>query len=217
LFLKIQVTRKSQAALDSTNLLVKPRSEIWSSSSEQAHLLTGAIYGASEGLDILVLETGSPYGQAGSSSRIENYLGFPTGISGQEIAARAYNQAEKFGAEMLITKEIRLFCVPKLYIVKFENGFQIPASTIVITMGADYRRPLQLKNLTRFEGTGVYYGATFMEAQLYNGEEVIVVGGGNSPGQPAVFLAKTTKCVNMLIRSAYLAKSMARYLIRRIK
>ena len=111
----------------------------------------------------------------------------------------------------------RLFCVRKLYIVKFENGFQIPASTIVITMGADYRRPLQLKNLSHFEGTGVYYGATFIEAQLYNGEEVIVVGGGNSSGQPAVFLAYTTKRVNILIRSAYLAKSMARYLIRRIK
>jgi len=101
--------------------------------------------------------------------------------------------------------------------LKYENGSQIPARTIVIATGADYRRPLKLKNLSHFEGTGVYYGATFIEAQLYNGEEVIVVGGGNSSGQPAVFLAKTTKRVNILIRSAYLAKSMSRYLIRRIE
>ena len=103
--------------------------------------LAAAVYGASEGLDVLVLETGSPGGQAGSVSRIENYLGFPTGISGQELAARAYNQAQKFGAEMLITKGIRLFCDRKPYIVEVENGSQIPARTIVIATGAEYRRP----------------------------------------------------------------------------
>ena len=108
--------------------------------------LAAAVYGASEGLDVLVLETSSPGGQAGSSSRIENYLGFPTGISGQELAARAYNQAQKFGAEMLITKGTRLACDRKPYIVEVENGARIPARTVVIATGAEYRRP-QLKEL----------------------------------------------------------------------
>ena len=119
--------------------------------------LAAAVYGASEGLDVLMLETSSPGGQAGSSSRIENYLGFPTGISGQELAARAYNQAQKFGAEMLIAKGTRLVCDSKPYVVEVENGARIPARTIVIATGAEYRRP-PLKNLSRFEGAGVYYG-----------------------------------------------------------
>jgi thioredoxin reductase (NADPH) len=178
--------------------------------------LAAAVYGASEGLDILMLETSSPGGQAGSSSKIENYLGFPTGISGQELAARAYHQAQKFGAEMLIAKGTRLVCDSKPYVVEVENGARIPARTVVIATGAEYRRP-PLKNLSRFEGAGVYYGATFVEAQLCGGEEVIVVGGGNSAGQAAVFLAETTKRVHMLIRSAGLAESMSRYLIRRIE
>src|SRR4051794_35183371 len=180
--------------------------------------LAAAVYGASEGLDVLVIETGSPGGQVGSSSKIENYLGFPTGISGQELAARAYNQAQKFGAQMLISKGTRLICDRKsYYIVEAESGTQIPARTIVIATGAEYRRPPQLKNLSQFEGVGVYYGATFMEFQLCTGEEVIVVGGGNSAGQAAVFLAGTTKHVHILIRSEGLAKSMSRYLIRRIE
>jgi thioredoxin reductase (NADPH) len=178
--------------------------------------LAAAVYGASEGLDVLVLETGSPGGQAGSSSRIENYLGFPTGISGQELAARAYNQAQKFGAEMLITRGTRLICDRNPYIVEIANGTQISARTIVIATGAEYRR-LHLKNLQRFEGMGVYYGATFLESQLCLGKEVIVVGGGNSAGQAAVFLSESSKCVYMLIRSAGLADSMSRYLIRRIE
>ena len=178
--------------------------------------LAAAVYGASEGLDVLVLETSSPGGQAGSSSRIENYLGFPTGISGHELAARAYNQAQKFGAEILITKGTRLVCDHKPYVVEVENGARIPARTVVIATGAEYRRP-PLKNLSRFEGAGVYYGATFVEAQLCGGEEAIVVGGGNSAGQAAVFLAETTKRVHMLVRSAGLAESMSRYLIRRIE
>jgi thioredoxin reductase (NADPH) len=178
--------------------------------------LAAAVYGASEGLDVLVLETSSPGGQAGSSSRIENYLGFPTGISGQELAARAYHQAQKFGAEILIAKGTQLVCDSKPYVVEVDNGARIPARTVVIATGAEYRRPT-LKNLSRFEGAGVYYGATFVEAQLCNGEEVIVVGGGNSAGQAAVFLAETTKHVHMLIRSSGLAESMSRYLIRRIE
>jgi thioredoxin reductase (NADPH) len=178
--------------------------------------LAGAVYGASEGLDVLVLETNSPGGQAGASSKIENYLGFPTGISGQELAARAYHQAQKFGAEILIAKGTRLVCDSKPYIVEVENGARIPARTVMIATGAEYRRP-PLKNLSQFEGAGVYYGATFVEAQLCIGEEVIVVGGGNSAGQAAVFLAETTKRVHMLVRSAGLAESMSRYLIRRIE
>jgi thioredoxin reductase (NADPH) len=178
--------------------------------------LAAAVYGASEGLDVMVLETGSPGGQAGSSSKIENYLGFPTGISGQDLAARAYNQAQKFGADILIARATRLICDRKPYVIELESGARIPARTIVIATGAEYRRP-PCKNLLRFEGAGVYYGATFVEAQLCGGEEVIVVGGGNSAGQAAVFLAETTKHVHMLVRSAGLAESMSRYLIRRIE
>ena len=178
--------------------------------------LAAAVYGASEGLDVMVLETSSPGGQAGSSSRIENYLGFPTGISGQELAGRAYVQAQKFGTDILIAKATRLICDSKPYVVELESGARIPARTIVIATGAEYRRP-PCKNLSRFEGAGVYYGATFVESQLCGGEEVIVVGGGNSAGQEAVFLAETTKRVHMLVRSAGLAESMSRYLIRRIE
>jgi thioredoxin reductase (NADPH) len=178
--------------------------------------LAAAVYGASEGLDVLVLETGSPGGQAGSSSRIENYLGFPTGISGQELASRAYNQAQKFGTKMLISRATRLICNRKPYIVELESGAQIQTRTIVIATGAEYRKP-KIKNLPKFEGAGVYYGATFMESQLCTGEEIIVVGGGNSAGQAAVFLSQTTKRVHMLVRSGGLAESMSRYLIRRIE
>jgi len=178
--------------------------------------LAAAVYGASEGLDVMVLETSSPGGQAGSSSRIENYLGFPTGISGQDLAGRAYVQAQKFGTDILIAKATRLICDSKPYIVELESGARIPARSIVIATGAEYRRP-PCKNLSRFEGAGVYYGATFVESQLCSGEEVIVVGGGNSAGQAAVFLAETTKRVHILVRSAGLAESMSRYLIRRIE
>ena len=178
--------------------------------------LAAAVYGASEGLDVLVLETSSPGGQAGSSSKIENYLGFPTGITGQELAARAYLQAQKFGAHMLIAKGTRLICDRKPYVIELENGARISTRTVVIATGAQYRK-LPLENLSRFEGAGVYYGATFVEAQLCGGEEVIVIGGGNSAGQAAVFLAQTAKRVHMLVRSAGLAASMSRYLIRRIE
>ena len=141
--------------------------------------LAAAVYGASEGLDVLLLETSSPGGQAGSSSRIENYLGFPTGISGQELAGRAYIQAQKFGTEILIAKATRLTCDRKPYVIEVESGVRISARTVVIATGAQYRK-LPLENLSRFEGAGVYYGATFVEAQLCGREEeVIVVGGGN--------------------------------------
>jgi len=178
--------------------------------------LAAAVYSASEGLDVVVLETGSPGGQAGSSSKIENYLGFPTGISGQDLAGRAYIQAQKFGAEMLIARATRIVCDHRPYIVEAENGARIPARTVLIATGAQYRK-LPLQNLSQFEGAGVYYGATFVERQLCGGEEIIVVGGGNSAGQAAVFLAQTTKRVHVLVRSASLATSMSRYLIRRIE
>ena len=178
--------------------------------------LAAAVYGASEGLDVLVLETSSPGGQAGSSSKIENYLGFPTGISGRELAGRAYTQAQKFGAQVLIARGARLAYDRKPYVVEVDNGARIQARTVVIATGAEYRKP-PLENLSRFEGAGVYYGATFVEAQVCSGEEVIVVGGGNSAGQAAVFLAGMTKRVHMLVRSAGLANTMSRYLIRRIE
>jgi thioredoxin reductase (NADPH) len=178
--------------------------------------LAAAVYGASEGLDVVVLETSSPGGQAGSSSKIENYLGFPTGISGHDLAGRAYMQAQKFGAKILIARATRIVCDHRPYIVEAENGARIPARTVLIATGAQYRK-LPLKNLSQFEGAGVYYGATFVERQLCGGDEVIVVGGGNSAGQAAVFLAQTAKQVHVLVRSASLATSMSRYLIRRIE
>ena len=178
--------------------------------------LAAAVYGASEGLNVVVLETSSPGGQAGSSSKIENYLGFPTGISGQDLAGRAYIQAQKFGAKMLITRATRILCDRTPYIVEAENGARIPARTVLIATGAQYRK-LPLKNLSQFEGAGVYYGATFVERQLCGGDELIVVGGGNSAGQAAVFLAQTAKHVYVLVRSVSLSSSMSRYLIRRIE
>ncbi len=179
--------------------------------------LAAAVYAASEGLDVLVLETNSPGGQAGSSSKIENYLGFPTGISGQELAVRAYTQAQKFGAQMIIAKAAKkLVCDRRPYAIEIDNGPRVPARTIIIATGAEYRIPT-IENLSQFKGVGVYYGATFMEAQLCRGEEVVVVGGGNSAGQAAVFLAQTAKRVHMLVRSKGLAESMSRYLIRRIE
>ncbi len=179
--------------------------------------LAAAVYGASEGLDVLVLESEAPGGQAGSSSKIENYLGFPTGISGQELASRALTQAEKFGAELMIARRAkRLSCGRKPYAVEIDEGPSILAKTVVIATGARYRK-LRVENLERFEGAGVYYFATPIEAQLCRDEEVVVVGGGNSAGQAAVFLARAARRVHVLVRAAGLAESMSRYLVRRIE
>jgi len=179
--------------------------------------LAAAVYGASEGLDVLVVETSAPGGQAGASSRIENYLGFPMGIPGQELADRAYTQAEKFGAQVIIGKgAMRLACARRPYALAIGDGQRLPARAVVIATGAEYRR-LPIDGLPRFEGAGVYYAATFMESQLCAGEEVIVVGAGNSAGQAAVFLAQAARRVHMLIRSEGLADTMSRYLIRRIE
>ena len=178
--------------------------------------LAAAVYGASEGLDVLVLESNAPGGQAGSSSKIENYLGFPTGISGQELAAAAYAQAQKFGAQVLIDRASSLKCDRKPYKIEVEGGQPVSARTIIIATGATYRR-LPINNLSQFEGVGVYYGATPMEAQLAKGQEVVIVGGGNAAGQAAVFLAGTSSKVNVLVRSSSLTQSMSRYLIRRLE
>jgi len=179
--------------------------------------LAAAVYGASEGLDVLVLEANVPGGQAGSSSRIENYLGFPMGVSGQELTSRAYTQAQKFGADLVVARgAIRLTCERRPYAVETEDGGRLQARAVVIATGAEYRR-LAVANLRQFEGAGVYYGATFIEAQLCEGEEVVVVGGGNSAGQAAVYLAETSRRVHMLVRSDGLAETMSRYLIRRIE
>ena len=176
--------------------------------------LAAAVYAASEGLDVLVLEPSFPGGQAGSSSKIENYLGFPTGISGQALAGRAYTQAQKFGAQVMVARGARkLECAQRPYAIEVGEGPPVQARALVIATGAQYRK-LPLENL--FEGT-VYYAASFMEAQLCVGEEVIVVGGGNSAGQAAVFLAQTAAHVHMLVRSSGLADTMSRYLIRRIE
>jgi thioredoxin reductase (NADPH) len=179
--------------------------------------LAAAVYAASEGLDVLVLESSSPGGQAAASSKIENYLGFPTGVSGQELASRAYNQAEKFGAQVMIARSAaRLSCGRTPYAIELEGGPSIPARAIVLATGAAYRK-LAVENLARFEGAGVYYAATFLESQLCGGEEVIVVGGGNSAGQAAVFLAQTARRVHVVVRSGGLSESMSRYLIQRIE
>jgi thioredoxin reductase (NADPH) len=179
--------------------------------------LAAAVYGASEGLDVLVIESSAPGGQAGSSSKIENYLGFPTGISGQALAGRALVQAQKFGAEVTVASgAARLRCEQRPYEIDLTDERVVRARAVVIATGAEYRR-LALDNLERFTGVGVYYAATPVESRLCKDEEVIVVGGGNSAGQAAVFLAGGCRHVHVLVRSDGLADSMSRYLVRRIE
>jgi len=178
--------------------------------------LAAAVYAASEGLDALVIETEAPGGQAGSSSKIENYLGFPTGVSGQELASRAITQAQKFGAKMLVGHSVdRLNCQRRPYEVVLDNGNTLAARAVIISTGAQYNKP-QISNLAKFEGQGVYYGATFIESQLCENADVVVVGGGNSAGQAAVYLSQTARRVYMLVRSEGLSETMSRYLIQRI-
>ena len=178
--------------------------------------LSTAVYAASEGLDVLVIEARSPGGQAGSSSRIENYLGFPTGVTGMVLASNALVQAEKFGAEFAVARTaLRLAC-DRPYRVELGAGSVVQARSIVIATGVRYRKP-EIPELPKYEGVGVYYGATQVEANLCGGEDVIVVGGGNSAGQAAVFLSGMTRHVTMMVRGPGLAQSMSRYLIRRIE
>lgn len=179
--------------------------------------LAAAVYAASEGLDVLVIEADSPGGQAGSSSKIENYLGFPMGISGNELAGRAAAQAQKFGAKVLVANNVtKLNCERHPYELTVDCGQTIRARTVVIASGAQYNKP-NIDNLKRFEGQGVYYGATYIEAQLCGNDEAIVVGGGNSAGQAAVYLSQTASKVHMLVRSSRLSDTMSRYLIQRIE
>ncbi len=178
--------------------------------------LAAAVYGASEGLSVMVLEQQAFGGQAGTSSRIENYLGFPTGISGAALAGRAFIQAQKFGAEVAVPARVARLCAAAPFpTVALEDGRLVRGRTLVIASGARYRRP-DLPDLARYDGCGVFYGASPIEAQLCMGEDIILVGGGNSAGQAAVFLARYATRVHMLIRADSLAASMSRYLIERI-
>lgn len=178
--------------------------------------LAAAVYAASEGLDVLVIETNAPGGQAGSSSKIENYLGFPTGVSGQELASRAITQAQKFGAKMMVAHSVtKLDCEKRPYKLVLDNGSTLSARSIVISTGAEYKKPA-IANLQKFEGQGIYYGATHIESQLCEGEDVVVVGGANSAGQAVVYLSQTARKVHMLVRSGGLSDTMSRYLIQRI-
>ncbi|WP_304504114.1 FAD-dependent oxidoreductase [Corallococcus sp. EGB] len=180
--------------------------------------LATAVYAASEGLRVLVLDQRAFGGQAGASSRIENYLGFPTGITGQALTARAYVQAQKFGVEMAIPAEVSsLRCAGPGAPLTLEltDGRTVRTRTVVVASGARYRRPA-LANLTRFEGRGVFYWASPIEARMCDGEEVVLVGGGNSAGQAAVFLANHARRVRVLVRGRKLAASMSSYLIERL-
>ena len=179
--------------------------------------LAAAVYGASEGLNVLVVEGNVPGGQAGASSRIENYLGFPTGVSGQDLADRAFAQAEKFGAQIAVARAARaLKCTQSPYAVELDDGASVQARSVIVAAGAQYRK-LNLPNLAQFEGVGIYYGATQVEAQMCRSEEIVIVGGGNSAGQAAMFLAGFAKHVYLLVRGPGLADTMSRYLISRIE
>ncbi len=179
--------------------------------------LAAAVYGASEGLDVRLVETTAPGGQAGTSSKIENYLGFPTGISGLALAGRALSQAQKFGANLSVASQaVSLHCERRPYVIDLAEGESVRASIVVIASGAQYRT-LGIDSIGRFLGAGIYYAATNLEAKLCADEEIVVVGGGNSAGQAAVFLAGSCRQVHILVRSDGLAASMSRYLIRRIE
>jgi thioredoxin reductase (NADPH) len=178
--------------------------------------LAAAVYAASEGLKTLVIEKSAPGGQAGSSSKIENYLGFPTGLSGQELANRSIAQAQKFGAQLMVAQSVvHIDSSRQPFKVVVESGLKFNARSVVIATGAQYAR-LPVEETDAFTGRGIYYNATHMEAQLCDSEEVAVVGGGNSAGQAAVFLAQTSSKVHLLVRSGRLSESMSQYLIARI-
>jgi thioredoxin reductase (NADPH) len=179
--------------------------------------LAAAVYAASEGLKTLVIEKSAPGGQAASSSKIENYLGFPTGLSGQELANRSIAQAQKFGAQLMVAQSVvHIDSSRQPYKVVLESGLKFNARSVVIATGAQYAR-LPVEEGDAFAGRGVYYNATYMEAQLCDSEEVAVVGGGNSAGQAAVFLAQTSSKVHLLVRSTELSESMSQYLVARIE
>ena len=178
--------------------------------------LSAAVYAASEGLSVIVFDARAFGGQAGESARIENYLGFPTGISGQALTGRAYVQAQKFGARMVIpTEVVRLDFTETPATLHLSDGRRVKTSTVVVATGARYRR-LNVPNLRDFEGRGVWYWASPIEARLCRNEEIVLVGGGNSAGQAAVFLRSFAAKIWMLVRGPSLAESMSQYLIDRI-
>ena len=180
--------------------------------------LSTAVYGCSEGLSVAVLDARAFGGQAGASARIENYFGFPTGISGQALTARAFVQAQKFGADIMIPVAVRaLDCshANGVFLLETEGDQLIQARSVVVASGARYRQPA-IADIARFEGRGIWYWASQIEAQLCAGEEVVLVGGGNSAGQGAVFLSGHASKVRMMVRGPGLAESMSRYLIDRI-
>jgi thioredoxin reductase (NADPH) len=178
--------------------------------------LAAAVYAASEGLSVRVVETTAPGGQAGTSSRIENYLGFPTGITGRALAGRALSQAQKFGAALSVASQaVGLRCAQRPYALELEDGTALRGRSVLIASGAQYRT-LEIGNMARFLGAGVYYAATHLESQLCQGEEIVIIGGGNSAGQAAVYLAGSCSRVHLLVRGEGLADSMSNYLIRRI-
>jgi thioredoxin reductase (NADPH) len=179
--------------------------------------LAAAVYAASEGLSVLVLETSAPGGQAGTSSRIENYLGFPMGVSGQELAGRAFLQAQKFGAKIAVARTAKaLKCARQPYAIELDSGTVVQGRSVILASGVTYRT-LDLPNREKFEGAGIYYAATSLEAQVCRGDEVAIVGGGNSAGQAAVFLSERSQHVYLLVRGSGLSDTMSRYLIRRIE
>jgi thioredoxin reductase (NADPH) len=179
--------------------------------------LAAAVYGASEGLSTVVLERTAPGGQAATSMRIENYLGFPTGITGAELADRAVVQANKFGAILSVSTPVVGLSFDNAYaVLAVEGGRSVVAKCLLIVTGADYRK-LDVEGCERFEGTGVYYAATVNEAQMCTGSDVVIVGGGNSAGQAAVFLAEHARKVHLVVRGGGLYDAMSRYLGRRIE
>lgn len=178
--------------------------------------LAAAVYGASEGLNTIVLENTAPGGQAGSSMRIENYLGFPLGITGSELAERAALQADKFGARISIATPVTRLSFDNAYsVLEMQGGENVVAKCLLIATGAEYRR-LDVEHCSQFEGAGVYYAATPNEAQMCRGADVILVGGGNSAGQAAVYLSQNARKVFLLVRGDDLCKSMSSYLAHRI-
>jgi thioredoxin reductase (NADPH) len=178
--------------------------------------LAAAVYAASEGLSTIVIEGTAPGGQAGASSRIENYLGFPTGVSGQELSERSLVQAQKFGARFAISRDVlKMSRAAGTYSLHLEDGEPVKTRTVVIATGARYQK-LSVPNYERFEYQGVHYAATAMEAGLCLNQEVVVVGAGNSAGQAALFLSQTSTCVHLLVRGESLQTTMSDYLIQRI-
>ena len=179
--------------------------------------LAAAVYGASEGLNTVLIERHAPGGQAGASSNIENYLGFPSGLTGYNLARRVVAQAIKFGAEILYPQEVTGIQVDSQYrIAKFADGAEIRCHVMLIACGVTYRKIDDVKNIDKLTGAGVYYGASIVEALYYKGQDIYIVGGANSAGQAAIYFSKYAREVTLLVRSSSLAEKMSLYLVHQI-